>query len=264
MGYTFGGESDAERARLTGLEAMFDPITTDVLARLGVGSGWRCAEVGAGGGSVARWLAGRVGPTGQIVATDLDIRHLAAVEVPNVQVLCHDVTVEKCPGKPFDLLHARLLVGWLPNREKVLERLVSWVRPGGWLVIEDCDWTTRFSVTPAPVVETVSAVSLDFLGKAFTYDAAFGRALPQLFRDQGLVDIGCEARSRLIRGGSAEAQFGIRSGERMWEPLVAAGRVTEAEMAAAIAVQEDPSFMTMAPTLVSAWGRVPEASISGP
>lgn len=96
MGYTFAAESDVERARLTGLEAMLDPITTDVLTRLGVGPGWRCAEVAAGGGSIVRWLADRVGPTGQVVATDLDIRHLAAVAAPNVEVLRHDLTVDEC------------------------------------------------------------------------------------------------------------------------------------------------------------------------
>lgn len=264
MGYVFAEESDVEWARLTGLEAMFDPLTTDVLARLGVGPGWRCAEVGAGAGSVARWLAERVGPAGQVVATDVDIRHLAAVEAPNVQVLCHDLTVENCPGKPFDLLHARALVEHLLDREKVLERLASWVRPGGWLVIEDCDWTTRFPVTPAPVLEKVTAVGLDFVCTAFTCDTTFGRALPKLFSDQGLVDIGCEAHSRLTRGGSAEAQFGINSMARLREPLEAAGLVTEEEMAAAIAAQEDPSFMTMAPTLVSVWGRVPQTSMPRP
>ncbi len=65
MGYAFAEHSDVERARLTGLEAMFDPVTFEVLARLGVGPGWRCADVAAGGGSVARWLADRVGPPGR-------------------------------------------------------------------------------------------------------------------------------------------------------------------------------------------------------
>ncbi|MGH3846500.1 MAG: methyltransferase domain-containing protein [Pseudonocardiaceae bacterium] len=261
MGYAFAAESDVELPRLTGLEAMFDPITTDVLTRLGVGPGWRCADVAAGSGSVTRWLPDRVGPTGQVVATDLDTRHLAAVAAPNVEVLCHDLTVDECPGKPFDLLHARALVEHLPDREKILERLARWVRPGGWLVIEDCDWTTRFPVTPAPVFEKILAVGLDFMRTAFAYDSAFGRALPKLLSDQGLVDIGCEARSRLTRGGSAEAQFWIHSFDRLREALVAAGLVTEQEMTAARTVAEDPSFATMTPTLVSTWGRVPQTSM---
>lgn len=263
MGYAFAEESDVERARLTGLEAVFDPITTDVLARLGVGPGWRCAEVGAGGGSVARWLANRVGVTGQIVATDLDIRHLAVIETPNVQVLCHDLTVEDCPGKPFDLVHARALVEHLPDREKVLQRLATWVRPGGWLVIEDCDWTTRFSLSPDSMSEKVLTAGLDCLRTAYAYDTAFGRALPKLLTDQGLGDVGCEARCRLTRGGSAEAQMWIHSYGRMRKALITAG-VTEEEMAAVKAVHEDPSFVTMAPTLVSAWGRMPQATSPTP
>jgi hypothetical protein len=58
--------------------------------------------------------------------------------------------------------------------------------------------------------------------------------------------------------------MGIRSLDRLREPLVAAGLVTEEEMAAARAVQEEPPFMTMAPTLVSAWGRVPQTSMPEP
>ena len=257
MAYAFAEESDFERGRLSGLEAMVDPITTDVLARLGVGPGWRCAEVAAGGGSVTRWLADQVGPAGQVVATDLDVRHLAAVAAPNVQVLRHDFTVEDCPGNHFDLLHARALLEHLPEPEKALDRLACWVRPGGWLVIEDFDWTARFLITPDPVLEKVLAVGMDFLRTSFTLDDLLGRALPKLLSDQGLVDIGCEARSRLTRGNSAEAQFWIQGFDRMREALVATGQVTDQEIAAARAVQEDPSFLTMSPTLVSAWGRVP-------
>ena len=262
MGYIFTEESDFERGRLGGLEAMLDPITTDVLARLGVGPGWRCAEVAAGAGSVTRWLADRVGPTGQVVATDLDIRHLASVSASNVQVLRHDFMLEQCPGEPFDLLHARALVEHLPQPDKVVERLAGWVRPGGWLVIEDLDWSTRFAITSNAVLEKVLAVGMDFLRSSFTYDDVFGRALPKLCYDQGLVDIGCEARSRLMRGDSAEAQFWIHGFDRTREVLVATGQVTDQEIAAARAVHEDPSYLTMTPTLVSVWGRIPQSSMN--
>ena len=53
-----------ERERLALLTELADPITTRRLTDLGVGPGWRCLDVGAGDGSVARWLAGRVGPEG--------------------------------------------------------------------------------------------------------------------------------------------------------------------------------------------------------
>ena len=45
------------------LAEFLDPVTTTELAATGVTDGWRCLEVGAGGGSIARWLAGRVAPS---------------------------------------------------------------------------------------------------------------------------------------------------------------------------------------------------------
>jgi hypothetical protein len=61
----------AERARLRNLEAWLDPITVEHLEATGIAAGWRCLEVGAGGGSIARWLSERVAPSGSLVATDI-------------------------------------------------------------------------------------------------------------------------------------------------------------------------------------------------
>ena len=37
-----------------------------------MGPGWRCAELGAGAGSMARWMADRVGESGSVTAIDRD------------------------------------------------------------------------------------------------------------------------------------------------------------------------------------------------
>ena len=62
--------------RFDGLEQAFDAVSIGHLQRLGIGSGARCLEIGAGSGSIARWLADQVGPAGRVVATDLDVRWL--------------------------------------------------------------------------------------------------------------------------------------------------------------------------------------------
>ena len=66
----FASEADVEDegARLRLIEQASDPTTLAHLDRIGVGAGWRCLEVGAGGGSVAAWLGERVGPTGHVLA----------------------------------------------------------------------------------------------------------------------------------------------------------------------------------------------------
>jgi tRNA A58 N-methylase Trm61 len=56
------------------------------LESLGVADGWRCLEVGAGGGSIAEWLCRRVGRKGAVLATDLDTRFLYALDFPNLEI----------------------------------------------------------------------------------------------------------------------------------------------------------------------------------
>ena len=82
------------RARLSSLEDWLDPGTIGHLRGRGVGAGWWYLEVGAGEGSIARWLCGQVGPGGQVVATDLDTRFLEVLPEPNLRVERHDVTVD--------------------------------------------------------------------------------------------------------------------------------------------------------------------------
>ncbi len=56
--YLLSRTADAfERERLDLLERLSDPLSQRHLTALGIGQGWRCLEVGAGHGSVARWLA---------------------------------------------------------------------------------------------------------------------------------------------------------------------------------------------------------------
>ncbi len=98
----------------------------------GLSAGWRCWEVGAGGPNTVRWLAERVGPTGHVLATDLDPRWAAAAIGANVSVLAHDVT-EAPPEGGFDLIHARLVLTHVPERERALRNLAGALRPVvGW------------------------------------------------------------------------------------------------------------------------------------
>ena len=70
MAYLFSHEEKKERERLAAIEAMGNPFTIECLEKIGVGEGWRCLEIGAGGGSIALNV--------------LNIRSLAAVVAPNL------------------------------------------------------------------------------------------------------------------------------------------------------------------------------------
>jgi len=126
---------EQERERLADLERLADPVTTDHLRHLGVSQGWRCLEVGAGAGSIARWLADAVGAKGQVLAIDLETALLEPLRSGVVGVRRADILVDDLPGG-FDLVHARLVVGHLEgNRATALRRMVKALRPGGWLLV---------------------------------------------------------------------------------------------------------------------------------
>ena len=150
-GYAYDHAWTQERVRLAGLESALDPGTHAHLLRLGVGPGRRCLEIGAGGGAIALWLAEHVLPNGKVVATDLETDFLEqqAARSPALEVLRHDITVEDLPTG-FDLVHARWLVEWLPDKRQALRRMLAALRPGGVLLDEEPDFVTIYEAAEPP------------------------------------------------------------------------------------------------------------------
>ncbi len=128
---------DFERKRLALLTHIAVPITTRRLTDLGVGPGCCCLDVGAGDGSVARWLADRVGPEGRVVATDLNPRFLGGHELPNLEVRRHNLLEDELEVAHYDLVHCRAVLQHLRDPLRGLRRLFDAVRPGGWLLVEE-------------------------------------------------------------------------------------------------------------------------------
>jgi SAM-dependent methyltransferase len=87
----------------------------------------------SGGGSIGRWLAERVGAAGWVTVTDIDPVWLAQAAVENLDVMRHDIAVDPLREWVFDLVHARLVLMY------ALRRMVSALKPGGWLFVEDFD-----------------------------------------------------------------------------------------------------------------------------
>src|SRR4051812_791969 len=96
------------------LAELLDPVSQARLAPF-VAPGAQCLEVGAGGGSIARWLVAQVGERGHVTALDLKPNHIPTQ--PGISVLAHDLNgEERLPAGPFDVIHARLVLSHLPNR----------------------------------------------------------------------------------------------------------------------------------------------------
>src|SRR4051794_41682924 len=133
--YLMGNEHPETAARFEGLERSLDAVSVSHLSRLGVGAGARCLEVGAGGGSIARWLASRVGPHGQVVAVDLDTRWFHHDGSPPLEVRQLDLVAEPLPAGPVRLLPQRPLLQPTPPPLDGLRQVVGGRGAGGRVVL---------------------------------------------------------------------------------------------------------------------------------
>ncbi|MCP2257624.1 Methyltransferase domain-containing protein [Streptoalloteichus tenebrarius] len=255
-GYTalLGHHLPTELDRLRALEETFDPTTNRVLTELGVGPGWRCLELGAGGGSVARWLRQRCGP-GAVVVTDLDTRLLEDLG-DGVEVLRHDLTRDDFPEAGFDLVHARAVLMHLPDPRRQLERITRWVAPGGWLVVEDPVLHLAES-SPHPEYHRMVAVLREFLTRGIGSDFVWARALPRHFAELGLVDLRLTPMVAVVgTGGSPDRMWRLLL-EQIGEPLTREGVATAADVRGWRDLFDDPSFVDLNLTMVSMAGRRP-------
>jgi len=270
-GYVFDNSWEQERGRLAGFEAHYDPGTIRYLETIGVAQGWRCLEIAAGAGSIARWLCDRVGSSGTVVATDIDTRFLEVLNEPNLDVRRHNLSTDDLPEEEFDLIHGRAIIEHLPDPDHTIKRLAAALKPGGWILLEDSDWTAilaeRESMVAHPegsgkTMARVYRAILHIMREA-GYDEDSGRRLPGALIAQGLVDVGAEIGGTLTWGGSPAAASGIRTIERFREDLLRASLIKEAELDAAVASLADPDVAVAPQLMVSAWGRRPPGNGGG-
>ena len=245
-----------ERIRLAGLEAALDPGTREHLLRLGASPGWRCLEVGAGGGSVATWLVEQVSPHGVVVATDLETDFLdaEASRYEGLEVLRHDITTEDLPTG-FDLVHTRWLVEWLPDKRGALRRMAAALRPGGVLIVEEPDFVTIFGAAEPPALRRVIIAGMRYLESTCPVNVEYGRRLLDDLSAVGLVNVTAEGRCPLVWGGTPPAGHFLRlTLEKLRSGLLADESVSESEFADAVGALEDPSITVMMPMTIAAWG----------
>ena len=168
----------------------------------------------------------------------------------------------RLPAGEFDLVHLRLVLSWLADRQTALRRLIAALKPGGRLVAEDLDFA---SAVPDPhmgaelyarfgrIVEAHHSVIAERHG----FDPGYGRRLAGDLADAGLTDRGCLGRASMWRGGEPGGEIWRLSLEQLREGIVDSGLMDGAEADAAIELCSDPRFSTLSPIMMAAWGRRP-------
>jgi SAM-dependent methyltransferase len=257
--YLLDNAQEPAGRRLAALAELFDPVTRAHVGRLGVGPGWHCWEVGAGGPSIPSWLAGLTAPGGRVLATDIDTSRLAGHD-DAFEVRQHDVGREQMPPASFDLVHARLVLVHVTRREDALATMVDALRPGGWLLLEDADPALQPLLCPDEVGPRERLANQ--LRRGFRTmlaergaDLSFGRTLPRLLRGSALMEVGADAYFPITSPACAELE--VATIEQLREQLLSGGLATEEELADHLRAVADGDLDLATAPMISAWGRKP-------
>ena len=226
-------DDQRELERLRMIERVFDPASRRRLLATGLQASWRCLEVGPGAGSIMNWMGEVVGPTGHVVGVDLDPKFLSEVERPNVSVVRADIRTAQLSQQSFDVVHARYVLIHLADHEVALTKMLDCLKPGGWLVLEEPDFSASRGITGeedelASVHKVNQAIAKMYA--TLRMDHALGLKLPALLQRCGLQDIAVENEAPLCAGGSGMATVMKMSAEQLREKYLATGIVGPSDL----------------------------------
>jgi SAM-dependent methyltransferase len=253
--YVFA-DGEVEETRLSALQSLLDGGTVQTLEQLGVRPGMRVLEVGAGAGSIARWLSERVGPSGRVTATDLDVRHLRAAGLPeNVDVLEHDILAGRALPGSYDVVHARYVlehVGDVPGAVSVMAGLLA---PGGTLVLETSDPATAWLGLPEHPDVQALRTAFDQVFDDAGGDSYLGRTLPARLAEAGLTGIAGTAQARFLSSWTGPQAESYRlSVAEVADRMVDRGLITRARLESALRILESTPVPFLNHLTITVWG----------
>jgi SAM-dependent methyltransferase len=259
--YAFDNDDPVAAERLDLLSAVLDGFTTSRLSSLGGLTGRRCLELGAGNGSIAGWLADQAGPSGRVLATDVNTRHIPPDR--GYGVVRHDLTRDPLPDGPWDVVHARLVLRHLPGRHDILRRLAATLAPGGALAIEEWDPYRTGMVLAAPEPEAVTlfhayVTSIEQVLNARAFDLEWPWQVHAAMANVGLVEVDTAVHARSWPGGSAGALHHAAT-IRQLRPRILEMGMTAEQLDRLSEYLRDPRMVVRGLLAVSTIGRRPVA-----
>jgi SAM-dependent methyltransferase len=257
--YPFDNAAPQAGDRFANLAALYDEVTCRHLDRFGIGAGWSCLEVGAGGGSVARFMSERAGPTGQVIATDINTDWIVGSLPANVELRRHDIGVDPLPEAAFDVVHTRAVLTFVPERRSALMRMIAALKPDGWLLVEELvpPITEVWDRSGEPDVELARKARRAIVEVVRRHggDPNFGHELPGYLAAAGIAEVGAEGYFVPFR---TEAVVGLAKAniDQIGGAIVEAVLMDPTELEHYRAILERPDCLYPASmALISAWGR---------
>ena len=254
--YVFDNDDSYAEEQHRCLVELLDPFTIQRLTELDIAQGWQCLEVGGGSGSIAQWLGDQVGPSGDVLVTDIKPSRLKPGG--NIRVQRHDVVHDPLPAAKFDLIHIRAVLFHLPERQAVLGRLARALRPGGWIQVDDFDlswWPAlRIAETDDRRVYEEFQVALCHMFEKAGSDLGWGHQIAQAMHDVGFNEIDPDIHIEVWHPSMAGTKLLLNHTFQLRDQLVAAG-FDDRRLATMREILHKPEFLAMSFGMYSVHGR---------
>jgi SAM-dependent methyltransferase len=174
-----------------------------------------------------------------------------------------DITADGIELESYDLVHCRFVLMHLNDPADALRRMISALRPGGWLVAADPDNDVAGSVDSghplSRLFDSCYRKRVEFASAANIADFRFGKVLLRYMQAAGLVELGNEGIARVVHGGEPFSHMWIKTWQRIDDAVIEQGVLTETEVRKMRQAYEDPTFTYRTQLTQSAWGRKPPA-----
>ncbi len=194
------------------------PVTEAMLAALALEPGHRVLEVGAGPGELATELAERVGPHGEVVATDVSPAMVAAASgalagLPWARALVADGAHLDHLGEGYDAVVCRMGLMFVDTPADGLAEAHRVLRPGGRLAVgvwagpEHNPWLTTVGLAAMGAGLPVELP----IGPGGPFSIADADVLADLARAAGFADVEVQAVDLAFRFADAAAHVTVSS-----------------------------------------------------
>jgi ubiquinone/menaquinone biosynthesis C-methylase UbiE len=201
-------ESQDETRRLVAQEQADEAL--HALLRGHLQAGDKVLDAGCGPGLVTAFMAELVGPTGQVMGTDLSAERLQeatrrSAQLAHVRFLPMDIRRMDLPDASFDYTWSQYVLEYLPDRRPALAELIRVTRPGGRVVVSEID---GFGLNNWPFSDSLRERCLLFVDALARtgFDFYVGRKLFTEFRQAGLVDVRVHAIPQYVHAGAADSR----------------------------------------------------------
>ncbi len=142
------------------------------------------------------------------------------------------------------MVHARYVLIHLPDYEVALTTMLDRLKPGGWLVLEEPDFSASSGITGGEQeLASLRKVNqaIEHMYAKLRMDYALGLKLPALMQRRGLQHLTVENDTTLCAGGFGMATVMKMSTEQLREKYLATGVVGQSDLERYCRFADDPN-----------------------